>query len=97
MKPFDFDTPLDRLEKQFRKMRPSPRAINQRYEFLTGENAHDAAALLLAIHYGSTDEVVLIKELIEKSHKRQFPNRAGMKRIKMASGFFAVHRIMCAK
>ncbi len=96
MKPIDFNTPLDTLEKGFRKIK-TIRGINTKYEFLTGENAHDAAALLLSVHYGSNEEVAHIKELIIKSHKRQFPNRAALKRIKMASGFYAVHRIMRGK
>lgn len=94
MKPFNFDTPLDTLELQFRKMRPTPRAIDMRYEFLTAENGHDAAALLLAVHYGSDEEVKEIKTLIEKSHKAKFfPNSAGTKRIKMASALLIKHRV----
>ena len=82
---------LGNLEKLLRRPKTTL-GIHKRSEFLTAENCHQANSLLLAINYGTPDDVETIKELIVISDKTQLPNQADAKRIKMTALFFHLHR-----
>lgn len=82
---------LGALEKVLRRPKTTI-GINRRSEFLTAENAHKANSLLLAINYGTPEDVEKIKELIIKEEKTFCPNPSHMKRIKMTALFWHLHK-----
>ena len=82
---------LGNLEKVLRRPKTTL-GVHKRSEFLTGENCHQANSLLLAINYGTPEDVEKIKELIVKEGKTLAPNPAHMKRIKMTALFWHLHR-----
>lgn len=90
-KPFNFDLSLDTLEKQFRKLKTTL-GVDRKFDFLEGENAHEAGSLLMAIHYGTDEDVKTIKDLIVKQAKTPLPNPSYLKRIKMTSKFIKMHQ-----
>ncbi len=82
---------LGTLEKILRRPKTTL-GVHRRSEFLTAENAHEANSLLLAINYGTPEDVETIKKLIVESAKKPCPNPAYTKRIKMTALWFHLHR-----
>src|ERR1035437_8847038 len=82
---------LGALEKVLRRPKTTL-GVHKRSEFLTGENCHQANSLLLAINYGTPEDVETIKKLIVKEDGRTLVNKAHNKRVKMSSLFWHLHR-----
>lgn len=87
----DYKKDLDNLEKEFRKIK-TLKKLDKECEDLTGDNYHSECSLLLAVHYGTKEEVDLVKELTMKQRNRMLPNMAYTKRIKVTSKFHAMHQ-----
>ena len=79
------------LEKQYRKLKTIG-GVDRKFEFFEGENLHSLGSILLAVHYGTQDDVNKIKYLIIKQNRTPAPNPSYMKRIKMTSSFYKIHK-----
>jgi hypothetical protein len=86
-----FFNSLTKKAEQFGKLK-TIKGIDRRFEALQDENYHSYCSLLLAVHYGTKEDVEMVKNLIIKQSERPAPNRAYNKRIKMTSKFYKEHK-----
>jgi hypothetical protein len=86
-----FYNQLSKLVLNYSKLK-TIRGINRRFEFMQAENQHSFCSLLMAVHYGTQEQVNEIQELIIKQNRKPAPNPSYMKRIKITSNFYKLHQ-----
>lgn len=86
-----FYNQLTSLEKQYKKLKTIG-GVDRKWEFLEDENLHSFGSILLAVHYGTQTDVDKVKELIIKQNRTLAINPSYMKRIKMTSAFYKIHK-----
>lgn len=78
---------LDRTEKEFRELK-TLKAIANEYDSLTKVNNHGEASLLLAVVYGTQEDVEIMKGLILEHRRDTSSNSAYMEQGERTCPFY---------
>ena len=87
-----FRKELDELHLEFKGYK-SVKRIDKEFEKLQDANYHSECSLLMVTHYGTEEQAEMIKDLIVRQRRTFAPNRAYIKRIKITSEFYKIHKL----